>query len=166
VTLQLDEKKLVAQLGEARSGASQFVWIARRLDADDARKMLALHLPGIHSRQEAKRFYPNGSLAAHVLGFVGIDNAGLAGIEQSFNQKISGDAGKLFLEKDSGGRSYESFEVASKPGQDLVLTLNEMVQYRAEKALAAAVAQSHAKSGTAIPDPYTGEILARQRAHL
>src|ERR1700682_3872855 len=164
-TLELDKTKLARQLGEARGKASQFVWIARRLDADKANKVLALHLPGVHSRQEPKRFYPNGSLAAHVLGFVGLDNAGLAGIEQSYNQKISGDAGKLFLEKDSGGRSYESFEVASKPGQDVVLTLNEMVQYRAEQAVAAAVAQSHAKSGTAIVlDPSTGEILALANA--
>ena len=100
-----------------------------------------------------------------MLGYVGIDNAGLAGIEQSYNQKISGDPGKLFLEKDSRGHTYESYEVASKPGQDVVLTLNEMVQYRAEQALAAAVEQAHAKSGTAIVlDPYTGEILGLANA--
>jgi cell division protein FtsI (penicillin-binding protein 3) len=99
------------------------------------------------------------------LGYVGIDNAGLAGIEQSYNQKISGDPGKLFLEKDSRGHTYESYEVASKPGQDVVLTLNEMVQYRAEQALAAAVEKAHAKSGTAIVlDPYTGEILGLANA--
>jgi cell division protein FtsI (penicillin-binding protein 3) len=100
-----------------------------------------------------------------VLGFVGIDNVGQAGVEKFYNQKISGDGGKLFIERDSGGRSYESFEMASKPGQDVVLTLNEMVQYRAEQALATAVAQSHAKSGTAIVlDPNTGEILALANA--
>jgi cell division protein FtsI (penicillin-binding protein 3) len=163
--LDLDQTKLLQQLSEAKSGSSRFVWIARRLDADKAGKILALHLAGIHSRPEAKRFYPNGSLAAHVLGFVGIDNAGQAGVEKFYNQKISGDSGKLFIERDSGGRSYESFEVAAKPGQDVVLTLNEMIQYRAEQAVAAAVAQAHAKSGTAIVlDPYTGEILALANA--
>jgi len=165
MALELDKEKLFEQIDKARSSSSQFIWIARRLDAERAGKLLALHLPGIHSRQEAKRFYPNGSLAAHVLGFVGIDNAGLSGIEQSYNLKISGDPGKLFLERDSGGRSYESYEVASKPGHDVVLTLNEMVQYRAEQALAAAVARSHAKSGTAIVlDPYSGEILGLANA--
>ena len=110
-------------------------------------------------------YYPNGSLAAHVLGFVGLDNAGHAGIEQFYNQKISGEPGKLFLETDSRGRAYESFEAQSKPGQNVVLTLDQMVQYRAEQALTAAVAQSHAKSGTAIVlDPHTGEILALANA--
>ena len=163
--LQLDETKLARQLADARTSASRFLWIARRLEAEKAGEILALHLPGVHSRPEAKRFYPNGSLAAHVLGFVGIDNAGLAGIEQAYNQKIGGDTGRLFLEKDSAGRSYESFEIPAKPGHDVVLTLNEMVQFRAEQALAAAVEQSHAKSGTAVVlDPYTGEILALANA--
>jgi cell division protein FtsI (penicillin-binding protein 3) len=164
-TLELDKAKLIAQLDQARGSGSQFEWIVRRLDAEKAAPLLQLQVPGIHSRPEPKRFYPNGTLAAHVLGYVGIDNAGLAGIEQSYNQKISGDPGKLFLEKDSRGHTYESYEVASKPGQDVVLTLNEMVQYRAEQALAAAVEQKHAKSGTAIVlDPYTGEILALANA--
>lgn len=164
-SLQLDEAKLARQLDDARCSASQFLWIARRLDSEIAGKIEVLHLPGVHLQAEPKRFYPNGSLAAHVLGFVGLDNAGLAGIEQSYNQKISGDGGKLFLERDSAGRSYESFVVAAKPGQDVVLTLDKMVQYRAEQALVNAVEQSHAKSGTAIVlNPRTGEILALANA--
>lgn len=159
--LELDKANLFRRLSEAKSRASRSVSIVRQLDADKAKSILALNIRGVHSQPESKRFYPNGSLAAHVLGFVSIDNVGVAGIEQSNNRKISGDRGKLFLEKDSGGRSYESFELASKPGQDVVLTLDEMIQYRAEQALAAAVSQSHAKSGTAIVlDPRTGEILA------
>lgn len=160
-TLGLDRASLIKQLEEAKSGDRRFIWIARRLTHEQAEKLLTMNIAGVHSRQEPKRFYPNGTLAAHVLGFVGLDNTGLAGIEELYNEKISGEAGKLFLETDSRGRAYESFEVQSKPGQTVTLTLDQMVQYRSERSLAAAVAQAHAKSGTAIVlDPHTGEILA------
>jgi cell division protein FtsI (penicillin-binding protein 3) len=163
--LGLDRASLIKQLDEAKSSDRRFVWIARRLTHEQAEKILALKIAGLHLRREPKRFYPNGTLAAHVLGFVGLDNTGLAGIEQFYNQKISGEAGKLFLETDSRGRAYESFEVQAKPGQNIVLTLDQMVQYRTEQALAAGVEQSHAKSGTAIAlDPRTGEILALANA--
>ena len=94
-----------------------------------------------------------------------IENAGQAGIEKFYNQKISGESGRVFLERDSRGQTYESFEVQPKPGQDLVLTIDRMIQYRAEQALSDAVALSHAKSGTVIVlDPHTGEILALANA--
>ena len=163
--LGVDSAGLVRQISEATTAKRRFVWIARRVLPEQADKISAFHLDGVHSRKEAKRFYPNGSLAAHVLGFVGLDNAGLGGIEQYYNQKISGEPGKLFLERDSLGKAYQSFEVPSKPGQNVVLTLDQMIQYRAEQALAAAVEKAHAKSGTAIVlDPHTGEILALANA--
>lgn len=163
--LQTDKTELAGEISEAVNAKRRFLWIARRIPEDQAELIAACKLPGIHIQKEAKRYYPNGSLAAHVLGFVGLDNAGQAGVEQFYNQKISGQPGKLFLERDSHGRSYHSFELESKPGQNLVLTLDQMVQYRAEQALAAAVENSHAKSGTAIVlDPHTGEILALANA--
>jgi len=96
-TLRLDEAKLAKQLDEARCSASQFLWIARRLDAETAGKIELLHLPGVHLQQEPKRFYPNGSLAAHVLGFVGLDNAGLAGIEHHMTRRSVVKAESYFL---------------------------------------------------------------------
>ena len=160
-----DSADLLVQINEAKTNKRPFLWIARRVLPEQAERIAACPIAGVHSQKEAKRFYPNGSLAAHVLGFVGIDNAGLAGIEQYYNQKISGEPGKLFLERDSRGRAYQSFEVPSKPGQNVVLTLDQMIQYRAEQALTAAVARSNAKSGTAIVlDPHTGEILALANA--
>ena len=164
-TLGMDVASVVNQIADAKNSNRRFLWIARRIIPEQAEKLAALHVDGVHTRIEPKRFYPNGSLGAHVLGFVGLDNAGLAGIEQFYNEKISGEAGKLFLETDSRGRAYESFEVRSKPGQNVVLTLDQMIQYRAEQALGAAVAKSHAKSGTAIVlDPHSGEILALANA--
>ena len=121
--------------------------------------------PGVHTRKEPKRFYPNGSLAAHVLGFVGLDGTGLAGIEQVYNEKIGGEPGKLFIERDSSGHAYESTEVPGRAGQTIVLTIDQGIQYQAEAALTTAVSQSRAKSGTAIVlDPRTGEILALANA--
>lgn len=164
-SLGMDSAALAKQITEAKNEQRRFLWIARRVLPEQAEKISACPLEGVHAQKEAKRFYPNGSLAAHVLGFVGLDNTGLAGIEQFYNQKISGEPGKLFLERDSRGRAYQSYEIPSKPGQSVVLTLDQMIQFRAEQALAAAVARSNAKSGTAIVlDPRTGEILALANA--
>jgi len=96
-----------------------------------------------------------------VLGFVGTDEIGLGGVEQSYNEKIRGEAGKVYLEVDRDRRAFESYEVQPHPGQTVVLTIDQLIQYRTEQALQAGVERSHAKSGTAIVmDPRTGEILA------
>lgn len=163
--LKLDEKTLGDQLRRARDEGRRFIWLARRLSADQAREIRSLGLPAVHFRSEPKRFYPNGSLAAHVLGFVGLDGAGLGGVEQVYNEMVRGEAGKLFIERDSTGTAYESFELPSTPGQTIVLTIDQSIQYWAEQALANAVKNSRARSGTAIVlDPHTGEILALANA--
>ncbi len=152
---------LVKQFREGAAKNQRFVWIARRLSPELGRLLQALKLPAVHIQQEPKRYYPNGSLAAHLLGFVGLDNVGLGGVEQIYNEKITGEPGKLFLEKDSEGKAYEGFEIPSNPGQTIVLTIDQSVQFRTEQALASAVEKARAKSGSAIVlDPRTGEILA------
>lgn len=159
--LKLNKQELTTQLTEAVEKDRRFIWVARRASPEMGQKVEALELAGVHVRQEQKRFYPNGSLAAHVLGFVGLDNVGLGGVEQIYNEKITGEPGKLFLEKDSSGKSYESFEIPASPGQTVVLTIDQAVQHRAEQVLADAVHKARAKSGTAIVmDPRSGEILA------
>jgi len=164
-SLGMKYKDLIAEFREAQDAKRRFVWIARRLDADQANKIVELNLPGLQSVLEPKRFYPNGSLAAHVLGYVGLDGDGLGGLERSFNAKISGEPGRLFLEKDATGKPYESYEIASKPGQTIVLTIDQAIQYEAEQALSEAVKNSHAKSGSVIVlDPRNGEILALANA--
>jgi cell division protein FtsI (penicillin-binding protein 3) len=159
--LGLDRKALTGEITQAKAAGRRFLWVARRVEADKATKLTALNLPGLHYRSEPKRYYPNGSLAAHVLGYVGLDGLGLGGLERFYNEKISGEPGKLFIEKDSRGRAYESFEIPAKAGQTIVLTIDQSIQYKTEQALTEAVKQAHAKSGTAIVlDPHTGEILA------
>jgi cell division protein FtsI (penicillin-binding protein 3) len=156
---------LFDQLIAARENGKRFLWIARRLPHDQAERIQGMDLPGVYLRKEPKRFYPNGSLAANVLGFVGLDGNGLAGIEQVYNEKIVGEPGKLFIEKDSRGKAYESTEIPGRAGQTIVLTLDQSIQYQAEAALASAIRQSRARSGTAIVlDPHTGEILALANA--
>src|SRR5207253_6463913 len=156
-----DRAELAERLSEAKETNKKFVWIVRRLDIQSASKLDQLNLDGIYSRKEPKRYYPNDSLAAHVLGFVGTDEIGLSGVEQYYNEKIRGEGGKVFLERDRDRRAFESYEVQSHPGQTVVLTIDQAIQYRTEQALSAAVARTHAKSGTAIVmDPRTGEILA------
>jgi len=160
-----NETDLFKQLQGAQDGKRRFVWIVRRLDEEQATPILALNLPGVQSVLEPKRYYPNGSLASHVLGFVGLDGQGLAGLEQAYNEKISGEPGRLFLEKDATGRPYESYEIAAKQGQSVVLTIDQGIQYQVERALQGAVERTHAKSGSVIVlDPRSGEILAMANA--
>src|SRR6185295_5929375 len=164
-SLGLKAKELLAEFREAQEAKKRFIWIARRLDAAQASNLTALNLPGLQSVLEPKRYYPNGSLAAHVLGYVGLDGDGLGGLERSFNSKISGEPGRLFLEKDASGKPYESYEIAAKPGNSVVLTIDQSIQYQAEQALSEAVKNSHAKSGSVIVlDPRSGEILALANA--
>src|ERR1044071_1863795 len=159
--VETDASTLAARLKEAQSANKKFAWIARKLDAQRAEQVRALNLEGVYIRKEPKRYYPNGPLAAHVLGFVGVDESGLAGIELSYDKRIHGEPGEFTIDTDAHGRPYSSLEAQAKPGETVVLTIDRLVQYKTEQALVAAVEKSHAKSGTAIVlDPHTGEILA------
>src|SRR6185295_10420697 len=109
-----DKAEIAKEISEAQEAKRRFLWIARRVPEEQAQKIAACKVEGVHLQKEAKRYYPNGSLAAHVLGFVGLDNTGQAGIEQFYNEKISGETGKLYLERDSRGRIYHSFAIDSK----------------------------------------------------
>ena len=161
----VDAGTLASSLREAQAKNRKFAWIARKLDADRAEKIHALNIEGIYSLKEPKRQYPNGALAAHVLGFVGLDEVGLAGVERSYNEQIRGEAGNVLVETDAHGHPYSSFETQSRPGETVVLTIDRFVQYETEQALVSAVERAHAKSGSAIVlDPHTGEILALANA--
>jgi cell division protein FtsI (penicillin-binding protein 3) len=161
----VDAATLVARLTDAQNANRKFAWIARKLDAEHAEKIRALNLEGVYTLKEPKRYYPNGALAAHVLGFVGLDEVGLAGIERAYNERIRGEAGKLTIDTDAHGRPYGSLEARARRGETVVLTIDRLVQYKTEQALLAAVERTRAKSATAIVlDPHTGEILALANA--
>jgi cell division protein FtsI (penicillin-binding protein 3) len=160
-----DARTLAARLSEAREKNRKFAWLARKLEHEQAEQITALKLAGVYSLKEPKRRYPNTTLAAHILGFVGLDEVGLGGIEQAFDERVRGEAGHVFIETDAHRRPYSSFETGARAGQSVVLTIDQVIQFRTEQALAGAVERAHAKSGTAIVlDPHTGEILALANA--
>jgi cell division protein FtsI (penicillin-binding protein 3) len=163
--LGLDAATLAGRIRQAKEARRSFVWLARKVTDEQARSIAALNLKGIHSTQEQRRRYPNGPLAAHVLGFVGLDEKGLAGIEQVYDAALRGEQGRMMVGLDARRAAFESEREAAEDGRTIVLTLDQTVQHMTETALNAAVERSRAKSGAAIVlDPRTGEILALANA--
>ncbi|MFQ5695362.1 MAG: peptidoglycan D,D-transpeptidase FtsI family protein, partial [Terriglobia bacterium] len=148
-------------LEQALRSQRSFVWVKRKLAAEEAARVRALGLAGLHFQREYKRFYPKRELAAHVLGFVGIDEDGLAGIEYALDSVIRGRSRRLVITADGRRRWFERRTHAPPEGAGVVLTLDETIQYIAEQELAAAMARTRARSGTVIvQNPRSGEILA------
>ena len=150
-------------LGRLRSGAA-WTYLARKIPVANGQAVAKLDLPGIGVLTDTMRRYPSGQLASQVLGFVGTDGSGLAGVEQRYDGLLAGHSGQMLLEQDPSGRpipqGQRSIEPA-RPGSDLVLTIDQNIQYVAERALAAAVEQYQAKSGSVVVmAPRTGELLA------
>jgi cell division protein FtsI (penicillin-binding protein 3) len=121
----------------------------------------ALNLKGVYFQKEFKRFYPNSQLAAQVLGYVGTDDTGLGGMERKFDQKLHGVPGRMLTAIDARRHVLDSKEREPDPGENLVLTIDENIQFMAERALDSALERTHASNGTiVVQDPYTGQILA------
>jgi cell division protein FtsI/penicillin-binding protein 2 len=147
---------------EARFRAhSSFCWVKRKVTAQQSARIRDLNLQGIYFQKEMKRFYPDGDLAATVIGYVGMDDNGLGGVEYQYNRQIRGLPGKVLLSTDARHRSFRSSEWRGEPGKNLALTIDDDIQYIAERTLALTVKQYHAAGGTVIvQNPHTGEILA------
>ena len=143
---------------------SGFVYIARKVDMDTAKSLEALKLEGVGFLDDSRRMYPSGELACQVLGFVGTDGTGLAGIEKRYNDVLGGRAGVLLGERDPYGRPIPGGvqkSIDSVDGHDIVLTIDKDIQYHAQVELAAAVKKWAAKSGSVVVmNPQTGEIYA------
>jgi cell division protein FtsI (penicillin-binding protein 3) len=140
---------------------SAFVWIDRKLDPLTARRVRELQLEGIGFLAEHRRYYPQRELAAHVLGYVGLDNTGMGGIEYGLESQIRGRAAKVVVHTDARRRPVAQTERPSTDGSTVVLALDEAVQHVAERELDRAVAETQAASGMVIVvDPFSGEVLA------
>jgi cell division protein FtsI (penicillin-binding protein 3) len=138
-----------------------FCWVARKADAEVIERIRALNLQGIHFQKEPKRFYPKRELAAQVLGYVGTDDQGLSGLEWQFNQQLQGKPGKLMISVDARKRWFASVEKEPEAGNNVVLTIDQNIQYIAERELDRGMEETHAIAGTVIVEnPHTGEILA------
>jgi cell division protein FtsI (penicillin-binding protein 3) len=154
---QDDPRVLLADCGAHKT----FCWVARKADAEAIERIRALNLRGIHYQKEPKRFYPKRELAAQILGYVGTDDQGLSGLERQFNQQLQGKPGKLMISVDARKRWFASVEKEPEAGNSVVLTIDQNIQYIAERELERGMEETHAIAGTAIVEnPHTGEILA------
>ena len=138
-----------------------FCWVARKADAETADRIRSLNLRGIYFQKESKRFYPKRELAAQVIGYVGTDDEGLSGIEREYQDKLSGKPGQMLISVDARKHYFGSVEKQPEAGENIVLTIDQQIQYIAERELATAMEQTHAESGTVIVEnTKTGEVLA------
>ena len=152
-----EQEALVDRLGQPRA----FAYVRRQVAPDQARRVAELNLDGIDFIKESKRFYPNKELAAHLLGWVGIDNKGLSGLEYTYDPQIRGKAGTILIHTDARRHAYSRFERPPTSGSSIELTIDEYLQHIAERELHAGVVANRAAGGTAIiMNPHTGEILA------
>jgi cell division protein FtsI (penicillin-binding protein 3) len=158
--LGLNEAELARRLDSDR----EFVWVARKLDPEVSRRVRDLGLPGIFFLTESRRYYPMRELAAHALGYVGMDGEGLGGLEARYEGVVRGQSAQRVLLRDALRESVALPEHPFDepvPGQDLHLTLDASLQYMAEKELRLAVEKSRAQSGVVvILDPRDSAVLA------
>ncbi len=151
------QEEIEARLESSRS----FAWIARKLPPVKAEAITKLNLKGIYLQKENQRFYPKRELAAHVLGFVDVDENGLQGVERELDSQIRGKSERIVVMADAKQRWFDGGEAQRESGARVILTLDEKIQYIAERELAAAMGKTHAVAGTVIVmNPNTGEILA------
>ena len=151
-------ERLVLQRAER-----EFVYLKRHIRPELAGKVAALNIDGVYLQREYRRYYPAGEVAAHVLGFTNIDDAGQEGLELAYNDWLRGDSGRKMVIKDRLGRTVKHVESiqAAQPGKDLTLSIDRRLQYLTYRELKRAVLQYKAKSGSAvILDTRTGEVLA------
>jgi cell division protein FtsI (penicillin-binding protein 3) len=147
---------------ESRLNSSQnFVWIERKLSSEKAEAIAALNLKGVYTQPENKRFYPKAELASHVIGFVDVDEKGLGGIEYALDGQIRGKSEKIVMMADAHQRWYDGAEARRDRGSNVVLTLDEKIQYIAQRELDAAISKTHALAGSVVVmNPNNGELLA------
>jgi cell division protein FtsI (penicillin-binding protein 3) len=148
--------------GKLVHAKGSFLYVERKADPNDAAALERRHLPGLFFYPEERRSYPQRSVAAHVLGYAGVDNNGLSGLELALDRTLRGRAGSETIVKDPFGRAIDVIaERPEREGRDAFLTLDHTIQANAELTLRQTVARWHARSATAIVlDPRTGDVLA------
>jgi cell division protein FtsI (penicillin-binding protein 3) len=155
--LNLPADELETKIRDARTP----VRLARKVPPETVQRVQDMNLRGIFFQKEYRRVYPQHQLAPHVLGFVNVDEKGLGGIELSLDKQILGRPGRMMVMADGRRRRYDRSEAAPDPGATVVLTIDETIQFIAEKELARVIAESHAKNGqVVIQDPNNGQLLA------
>ena len=155
--LHIPAEELAAKL----KGGHSFAWIARKIDGEESQRLRALNLRGIYFAKEPKRFYPKRDLAAQTLGYVGLDDEGLGGIEHAYNDELQGKPGKMLISMDARRKWFGRVEKNPDPGQNVVLTIDEKIQYIVEREIDRAMKDTQAEAAMiVVQNPRTGEILA------
>jgi cell division protein FtsI/penicillin-binding protein 2 len=156
-TIHKDERIIYTKLVSGK----HFSWVERKMETGAARQIQAMRLTGVGLVPEMKRVYPKGSLASHVIGFVNLDNKGIEGVEKGYEKYLTAKEESSYVERDAKGNSLSQGSTKEIQGNNIVLTIDEGLQFILEKNLDAAMKKWSAVSGTAIMmDPFTGEILA------
>ncbi len=138
-----------------------FCWVARKVDSATASRVRDLKLLGVGFHEDTQRSYPNESMAAHVVGYVGMEDRGLSGVELKYDDDLVGEPGRAHVMLDARGKYFSSIEQQTEPGQNLILTIDQNIQYIAERELDRAMKETSARSGTVVVEnPHTGEVLA------
>jgi len=161
--LALALKKKPYEVRERLTAGKPFVWIKRQATPKETEAVRQLRLPGVEFVAESNRFYPNRALAAHVLGFTGLDGKGLEGVEYFYDRDLRGTDTSVKVLKDAHGNGFQSQQPPDEEGagKNIVLTLDQSIQFIAEAALTEAVDSTRARSGMAlVMEPRTGAILA------
>jgi cell division protein FtsI (penicillin-binding protein 3) len=153
----------VASLKEKLLRRKAFVWLSRKTTPQQSEEIKNLKFKGIGCLKESKRCYPNAYLASHIIGFSGLDNTGLDGVELCFDRYLKGKDGWSLIMRDAHQKKLDISDkmVAASDGNDIILTIDEVIQYIAERELDKAFKSCNARGASIIVmDPYTGEILA------
>ncbi len=155
--LHADPREIVSKLKTSHS----FAWVARKVDAEASDRVRAMNLRGIYFQKEPKRFFPKRELGAQTIGYVGLDDEGLGGIEHAFDARLRGTPGKMLITMDARRKWFGRVEKQPDPGENVVLTIDEKIQYIVEKELEQAMHDTRAEAATVVvQNPRTGEILA------
>ncbi|HLK68207.1 MAG TPA: penicillin-binding protein [Bryobacteraceae bacterium] len=160
--LHLDRAELYDTIKQARENKRGFLWVKRKIDYSEGQELRGLKQEWIVIQSESQRHYPNGSLAAHVLGSVDFEEKGTAGLERALDEELRGTPGQIRVFTDVKRRGIDSqLATQAKPGVPITTTIDERVQFVAERELAAAVGLHHAYSGSVVVmNPSTGDVLA------
>ena len=149
------------QIAARLNAGHNFAWIARRVTPQVAAAVKALNMKGVYFQKEFQRFYPDNQIAAQVLGYVGVDDNGLGGLEEKFDGDLHGRPGLMYTAMDARRKVLGSTEREPEPGRNLELTIDENIQFMAERALDHAMEKTQALNGTVVvEDLHTGQILA------
>lgn len=153
--------KELQALAERLDRRRAFVYVRRQVAPDQARRVAALNMEAIGFIKESRRYYPNSELAAHLLGYVGLDNSGLNGLEFAYDSQIRGKPGTILIHTDARRHAFSRAERPPTSGSTVELTIDEYLQHIAERELHTGVVLNRAAAGSAIiMNPHTGEILA------